>query len=123
MKLLYELSRPGRRGVTMPPGKFPEATPLPAQLRRAQPAALPEVSELDVVRHFTQLSLRNYSVDANFYPLGSCTMKYNPKAADVIASQPGLLQAHPLLAFLPDAAKSPAWRRSPPSRWPARTAN
>ena len=108
MKLLYELSRPGRRGVTMPPGKFPEATPLPAQLRRAQPAALPEVSELDVVRHFTQLSLRNYSVDANFYPLGSCTMKYNPKAADVIASQPGLLQAHPLLAFLPDAAKTAA---------------
>ncbi len=103
MKLLYEVSRPGRRAVSIDPGAFPEALPLPAHLRRAQPAALPEVSELDVVRHFTQLSLRNYSVDANFYPLGSCTMKYNPKATDAMASQPGLLHAHPLQTFLPAA--------------------
>ncbi|HNW91284.1 MAG TPA: aminomethyl-transferring glycine dehydrogenase subunit GcvPB [bacterium] len=104
MNLLCEVSRSGRRVVTISFGAFPEPASLPAGLRRAQPAALPEVSELDVVRHFTQLSLRNYSVDANFYPLGSCTMKYNPKAADAIASQPGLLSAHPLQALLPGAA-------------------
>ncbi len=67
---------------------------------RARAAGLPELSELDVVRHFTELSRRNFGVDTNFYPLGSCTMKYNPKVAERIASYPGFAHLHPLLPQL-----------------------
>ena len=65
-----------------------------------KPAGLPELSELDVVRHFTELSRRNFGVDTNFYPLGSCTMKYNPKVAERIAAYPGFAHLHPLLPQL-----------------------
>ena len=73
---------------------------LPAGLLRKDPPRLPECSELDVVRHFTGLSKLNYSVDANFYPLGSCTMKYNPKFTEYVAALPGFSRLHPLLAQL-----------------------
>jgi glycine dehydrogenase subunit 2 len=68
---------------------------IPPEHLRAQPAPLPEVSELDVVRHFTRLSQQNFSVDTNFYPLGSCTMKYNPKVNDDMAALPGFARLHP----------------------------
>jgi glycine dehydrogenase subunit 2 len=70
------------------------------ELLRARPAALPEVSELDAVRHFTRLSRRNFSVDTEFYPLGSCTMKYNPRACEAAAALPGFTELHPLLPQL-----------------------
>jgi glycine dehydrogenase subunit 2 len=75
----------------------PEAK-LPPELCRDKPAELPEASELDVVRHFTHLSSRNYGVDSHFYPLGSCTMKYNPKMAEAVAAHPGLKDLHPHLS-------------------------
>ena len=97
MQLIFERSREGRRGITLDPLDVPEAA-LPAGVCREEPAALPEVSEFDVVRHFTKLSARNYGLDAYFYPLGSCTMKYNPKIAEVVASLPGFAALHPHLA-------------------------
>jgi len=81
MKLLFEKSVPGRRGVGPGPSDVPTTIHLNGDLLRDRCAALPELSELDVVRHFTELSRRNFGVDTNFYPLGSCTMKYNPKVA------------------------------------------
>jgi len=99
VKLIYEQSVPGRRGVQLPACDVPEATPLPAALCRAEAATLPEMSELDVVRHFTRLSRRNFSVDTNFYPLGSCTMKYNSKGLEAAA---GLMAPyHPMIPLLP----------------------
>src|SRR3989304_570882 len=74
---VYELSVPGRRGVTLPAPDVPEAD-LPQDLLRNE-LGLPELSQLDVVRHYLHLSQLNYSIDGGFYPLGSCTMKYNPK--------------------------------------------
>jgi glycine dehydrogenase subunit 2 len=97
MELIYEKSRKGRRGITLDPLDVPEAA-LPAELCRAETARLPEVSEFDVVRHFTALSDRNFGLDAHFYPLGSCTMKYNPKIAEVVAALPGLARLHPHLS-------------------------
>jgi len=75
MQLIYEKSIAGRRGVRLPLSDVPAAAPLPTGLLRQEAAGLPEISELDAVRHFTNLSRRNFSVDTNFYPLGSCTMK------------------------------------------------
>lgn len=99
MQLIYEQSVAGRRGVRLPASDVPQAKPLPAALRRSETAALPEVSELDLVRHFTNLSRRNFSVDTNFYPLGSCTMKYNAKVLEEAA---GLFAGlHPATALLP----------------------
>jgi glycine dehydrogenase subunit 2 len=99
MKLIYEQSVPGRRGVQLPASDVPAAAPLTAELCRTEAAALPEMSELDVVRHFTRLSRRNFSVDTNFYPLGSCTMKYNSKGLEEAA---GLMaDIHPMTALLP----------------------
>ena len=100
MKLIFEKSVPGRRGVRPPALDTPEAPPLDARLCRSCPAELPEVSELDAVRHFTRLSQLNMSVDTHFYPLGSCTMKYNPKVGEVAARLPGFAGAHPLLPQL-----------------------
>jgi glycine cleavage system P protein (glycine dehydrogenase) subunit 2 len=100
MPLIFEKSRPGRRGVCQDPLDVPEAA-LPAELCRAAPAELPEVSELDVVRHFTNLSRKNFGVDSHFYPLGSCTMKYNPKLAEAVASMPGFMDLHPHLSSTP----------------------
>lgn len=96
MQLIYEKCR-GRRAVTFDALDVPKAS-LPPELCRSQLAELPEVSELDVVRHFTHLSQRNVGVDDHFYPLGSCTMKYNPKVAEVVSSYLGFTQAHPHLS-------------------------
>ena len=99
MKLIFEKSVPGRRAVQAGPGDVP-AVDIQSTLLRESAAELPELSELDVVRHFTELSHRNFGVDSNFYPLGSCTMKYNPKVAEHIASYPGFARLHPLLPQL-----------------------
>jgi glycine dehydrogenase subunit 2 len=94
-KLIFEHSAPGRSADA----QFPQGaveTAIPAHLRRALPPVLPEVSELQAVRHFTRLSQLNFSIDTHFYPLGSCTMKYNPKACNQYAMLPELLSRHPL---------------------------
>jgi glycine dehydrogenase subunit 2 len=100
VKLIYERSSPGRRGHRFPAKDVPAEAKLPKGLTRADGAALPEVSELDVVRHFTKLSQMNFSVDTNFYPLGSCTMKYNPKFLEDVARLEGFSGLHPLLPQL-----------------------
>ncbi len=92
--LIFELSRPGRGSFHQAPAPVPEPQ-LPPALLRALPPLLPEVSELDAVRHYTRLSQKNFSIDTQFYPLGSCTMKYNPRACNQLAMLPGFLAAHP----------------------------
>jgi glycine dehydrogenase subunit 2 len=92
--LIYELSSPGREGVTLPEVDVPQAA-LPKGLTR-QALPLPELSEMDVVRHFVHLSQLNHGVDTGFYPLGSCTMKYNPKVNEDAARLPGFAFTHPL---------------------------
>jgi len=94
--LIHEHSRPGRRAAAQAPGQQADVSDLPAGMRRERPAALPQVSELDVVRHYTRLSRKNFSIDTEFYPLGSCTMKYNPRGCNSLASLPGFLARHPL---------------------------
>lgn len=97
--LIFERSRSGRRAVDLPVSDVPledMATLLPTAFLRREPVALPEVSQLDLVRHFTELSQRTFGVDAGFYPLGSCTMKYNPKINEDVAAMPGLAGLHPL---------------------------
>jgi glycine dehydrogenase subunit 2 len=94
--LIFELSRAGRRAATQFPPASSAPSELPAHLRRETPASLPQVSELQVVRHFTRLSQMNFSIDTHFYPLGSCTMKYNPKACNAYAMLPEFLAQHPL---------------------------
>ncbi len=98
--LIFEKSRPGRRGVRfLSPESldgFQIEEHLPRELIRTTPLGLPEVAENDVVRHYTELSTLNYGVDTGFYPLGSCTMKYNPKVNDWAASLPGFADVHPL---------------------------
>ncbi len=91
---IYDLSQPGRRGVDMPDADVP-LTPLPGDYLRAD-LPLPEVGEPEVVRHYVRLSQLNYAVDKGFYPLGSCTMKYNPKINERAARMPGFAQIHPL---------------------------
>ena len=101
MSTVFSKSRPGREGVW--PEK-PKTDPLdffPANLLREGSTGLPSLSELDVVRHFTELSRKNYGVDGNFYPLGSCTMKYNPKFTEEVAALPGFARLHPLIPQLP----------------------
>ncbi len=98
-ELLFELSHPGRRCHRLPEcdvpiGAVEDLLPADALAREAPP--LPEVSEIDLVRHFVNLSTRNMSIDTNFYPLGSCTMKYNPKRHERLAALPGLANLHPL---------------------------
>src|SRR3990170_3914524 len=93
--LSFDLGRPGRIGCTLPPLDVPEAALPPSELLRDE-LPLPELSQLDVVRYFTRLSQRNYSIDTGFYPLGSCSMKYNPKINEGAARLPGLAQLHPL---------------------------
>lgn len=95
MKLIFEKSQPGRYSEAHFNHTPVDCTDIPAHLLRSQPPHLPELSELEVVRHYTQLSTRNFSIDTHFYPLGSCTMKYNPRAAHRLASLPGFLQRHP----------------------------
>jgi glycine dehydrogenase subunit 2 len=91
---LCDLSVPGRQGITFPQPDVPLA-PLPDGLVR-QDLPLPELSEIDVIRHYTRLSQLNYSIDTGFYPLGSCTMKYNPKINEETARYPGFVFTHPL---------------------------
>lgn len=93
--LVYELSAAGRQGVSLPRLDVPR-TELPAGLSREN-LELPEIDELTVVRHFTRLSQKNYSIDTEFYPLGSCTMKYNPKVNEAAAALPGWRNVHPLV--------------------------
>ena len=95
--LLFELGKPGRKAIDLPACDVPLAADLlPAKYLRTAKAALPEVSQLELMRHYTQLSNRNFGVDTGFYPLGSCTMKYNPKVNEDIARYPGLALLHPL---------------------------
>jgi len=93
--LIFEKSRPGRRAFAQAPAEAAEAG-IPKAFLRDEPALLPEVSELQVVRHFTRLSQENFSIDTQFYPLGSCTMKYNPRACNALAMLPGFMHRHPL---------------------------
>lgn len=97
--LIFELSKEGRKGYTLPDLDVPEVKlndAIPEDLLRKDDLNLPEVSEVDVVRHYTNISEKNYGVDTGFYPLGSCTMKYNPKINEEIASLPGFTEIHPL---------------------------
>ena len=95
--LIFEKSRAGRRGYALPASDVPPSTAaLPDRFRRARPPRLPEVSEIDVVRHFVRLSRVNYGIDVGFYPLGSCSMKYNPKINEELARAPGWTGLHPL---------------------------
>jgi glycine dehydrogenase subunit 2 len=94
--LIFELSRPGRMNRAQSrSNEHPAPSDLPAELLRRDPPLLPEVSELDAVRHYTALSQKNYSIDTHFYPLGSCTMKYNPRGANAAAMLPQFLARHP----------------------------
>jgi glycine dehydrogenase subunit 2 len=95
VKLIYEKSRPGRTSYTLPRTGLP-APEIPPGLRRAEPPRLPEVAEPELVRHFTELTTRNFGVDTGFYPLGSCTMKHNPRINEVVARLPGFADLHPL---------------------------
>jgi glycine dehydrogenase subunit 2 len=92
---LKDLSRPGRRAWSLPALDVPP-TEVPAEHARARPPALPEVAERDLVTHYTRLSQLNYGVDTGVYPLGSCSMKYNPKVAEAAAVLPGFARTHPL---------------------------
>jgi len=97
--LIFEQSKPGRRGASLPALDVPEQpvdSLLPASALRTKKPKLPEVSESEAVRHFIRLSVLNYHIDKGIYPLGSCTMKYNPKMNEVAASLPGFLNLHPL---------------------------
>jgi glycine dehydrogenase subunit 2 len=97
MKLIYEKSQTGRRASALPRYEhLPPAAEIPDNLRRAEPPRLPEVPEFELVRHFTELSTRNFGVDTGFYPLGSCTMKYNPRINERLAALPGFARLHPL---------------------------
>jgi len=100
MKLIFEKSRSGRSGFSMPEADVPPVAALPGKYCRKKALLLPEVSEMDVVRHFSNLSRLNFSVDTNFYPLGSCTMKYNPKFTEKIAALEGFVDLHPLIPQL-----------------------
>jgi glycine dehydrogenase subunit 2 len=99
-EVIFELSEPGRRCHRLPACDVPASGPLAALIPREhlaeQPPPLPEVGEIDLMRHYTNLSARNMSIDTNFYPLGSCTMKYNPKRHERLAALPGFANLHPL---------------------------
>lgn len=97
--LIFEMTKEGRVGYSLPELDVPEVSLdelLPETFQREEPADLPEVSELDIMRHYTALSNRNHGIDSGFYPLGSCTMKYNPKINESVARYPGFAHIHPL---------------------------
>ncbi|HLS90126.1 MAG TPA: aminotransferase class V-fold PLP-dependent enzyme, partial [Limnochordia bacterium] len=96
--LLFESGAPGRKGFAFPPCDVPETSiqdAIPPEFLREEPAPLPELSELEVIRHYVRLSRKNYAVDVGIYPLGSCTMKYNPKVNEEAADLPGFKRLHP----------------------------
>src|SRR3979411_2184605 len=96
--LIFEKSSPGKRAFELPPLDVPAADPakaLGANHRRAGIEGFPEVSEIEVLRHFTRLSTWNYAIDLGMYPLGSCTMKYNPRVNEHVARLEGLANGHP----------------------------
>jgi glycine dehydrogenase subunit 2 len=94
--LIFERSHPGRRNAAQAPVNDAKISGIPASLLRTDQPLLPETSEMDAVRHYTRLSQKNYSIDTNFYPLGSCTMKYNPRACNSLSMLPNFLARHPL---------------------------
>jgi len=94
--LIFEHSHPGRRNAAQAPNHAAAVSGIPAALLRQDQPLLPEASEMDVVRHYTRLSQKNFSIDTHFYPLGSCTMKYNPRAGNTLAMLPQFLARHPL---------------------------
>ena len=97
--LIFEVTKKGRVGYSLPTLDVPAvdlADLLPEQNIRQEAAELPEVSELDIMRHYTALSKPNHGIDSGFYPLGSCTMKYNPKINESVARYPGFANIHPL---------------------------
>jgi glycine dehydrogenase subunit 2 len=97
VKLVYEKSQAGRRASALPRYEnLPPAPEIPGELGRSEPPRLPEVPEFELIRHFTELSTRNFGVDTGFYPLGSCTMKYNPRINERLAALPGFARLHPL---------------------------
>jgi glycine dehydrogenase subunit 2 len=96
MKLIYEKSRPGRRASAIPRHEGLPEPDVPASLRREEPPRLPEVPEFELLRHFTELSTRTFGVDTGFYPLGSCTMKHNPRINERLVRLPGFASLHPL---------------------------
>jgi len=100
MSLIFDKTVPGRKGVSLPESDVPLATKIDKAYRRTTELELCELSELDVIRHFTALSRKNFGVDTNFYPLGSCTMKYNPKICEKIGAMEGFSSLHPLLPQL-----------------------
>jgi len=100
MQLIFEKSVEGRRGFENPKSDVGLTAEIPVEYRREKDCPFPEVSELDVVRHYTALSQMNFSIDTHFYPLGSCTMKYNPKFTETVAAIEGFANAHPLLPQL-----------------------
>ena len=91
---LHERSKPGRRAWSLPDLDVPQVS-LPEEHRRASEPGLPSVAEIDVIRHFTRLAQMNFGIDTGFYPLGSCSMKYNPKVAETVAALPGFQRLHP----------------------------
>jgi glycine dehydrogenase subunit 2 len=95
VKLIYELSQEGRRASSLPANDLP-VPEVPAELRRERPPRLPEVAEPELVRHFTSLSTRTFGIDTGFYPLGSCTMKHNPRVNERVVNFPGFRDLHPL---------------------------
>ena len=95
-KLIFEISVAGRASTSQLPNVAVDSSGIPESLRRKERPKLPEVSEMQAVRHFTRLSQKNFSIDTHFYPLGSCTMKYNPRACNSLAMLPEFLARHPL---------------------------
>jgi len=102
MELIFDKSVPGRRGYSLPKNDVGLESEIPEKYQRKHENQWPQVSELDTVRHFTKLANQNFSIDTNFYPLGSCTMKYNPRFTEVLANLEGFRDLHPLLPQLKD---------------------
>jgi len=98
--LIFEQSSKGRRAHAQSPAAMASLDDLPADMLRKAPPLMPEVSEMQAVRHYTRLSQKNFSIDTHFYPLGSCTMKYNPRACNSLSMLPGLVDRHP---YAPDS--------------------
>jgi glycine dehydrogenase subunit 2 len=94
VRLIYEKSQPGRRASSLPKLELPRAE-VPSELARAEPPRLPELAEPEVVRHFSELAARTFGIDTGFYPLGSCTMKHNPRVNERVVSLPGFRDLHP----------------------------